>query len=102
MSKAMKVVTASSLLLNVALIVGFLIYKDHVRSRGFEQAIIVAAAEGSLLESILSDLEGDDPARIGPLKARLRKNLQQAKEVEAMWRDAAGLPEGGQRQAVIP
>lgn len=89
MSKIVKIVLIISLLLNVGLAVGFWSYKSYVTTKSFELAALTARAEASLLKSVLSELESDDPEKIAALKERLRRHIEGAQKSEEIWQRAA-------------
>ncbi len=89
MAKSMKVTLALSLLFNVGLVVGFLCYRSYVGTQMFEGAAMTTEAEGRLLQSILSDIESDDPERIETLKDKLRVSVENADKAASLWRQAA-------------
>jgi hypothetical protein len=84
MTKGLKVVLIVSLLLNVGLIIGFVSFRNFVKSQIFKETVMTIQAEEKLLKNILSELESDDPANITALKERLRKNIEQAQKLEAI------------------
>jgi len=88
MAKRLKIALALSLLLNVGLAVGFLCFRSYVGSQMFETAAMTAEAEGRLLESILADIESDDPDRIEALKEKLRVSIDNAEQAGSLWRQA--------------
>ena len=89
MAKRLKVALVLSLLLNVGLAVGFLCFKSYVGSQMFKMAAMTAEAEGRLLQSILADVESDDPDRIEALKQKLRVSIENANKAGSVWRQAA-------------
>ncbi|MCX5634240.1 MAG: hypothetical protein NTW55_00130 [Planctomycetota bacterium] len=89
MAKGFKAVLIVSLLLNLVLIIGFLSYKNYVKSQFFGLAAITAQSETIQLENILSDIESDDTARITALKERLHRYIEQGQKTSAIWQKAA-------------
>ena len=89
MSKRLKIMFISSVVLNIAFVIGAIWARSYVRTRSFEMAAMSAEAEGAVIRYVLTELESGDPNRIETLKDRLRKNSEQAKDVAAMWRNAA-------------
>ena len=89
MSKWLKIMLISSVVLNSAFVIGAIWARSYVRTQNFEMAALSAEAEGKVIRYVLTELESGDPNRIEALKDRLRKNSEQAKDVAAMWRKAA-------------
>ena len=89
MSKWLKIMFISSVVLNIAFVIGAIWARSYVRTKSFELAALSAEAEGKVIRYVLTELESGDPNRIEALKDRLRKNSEQAKDVAAMWRKAA-------------
>ena len=89
MSKGLKIMFISSIVLNIALIIGAIWARSYVRTQSFEMAAMTAEAEGKVIRYVLTELESEDPNRIETLKDQLQKNMEQAKDVAVMWRNAA-------------
>ena len=89
MSKWLKIIFISSVVLNIALVTGAIWARSYIRTKGFELAAITTEAEGSFARHILTELESGEPDRIETLKKRLQKNIEQAQEVADIWRNAA-------------
>lgn len=89
MSKWLKIMFISSVVLNMAFVIGAIWAKSYVTTQSFEMAAITAEAEGNIVKYILKELESEDPNRIEALKERLQKNIEQAEDVAEMWRNAA-------------
>jgi hypothetical protein len=89
MAKGLNVTLAVSLLLNVGLVVGFLSYRNFVRSHVTEGAISMAQGEASLLRSILADLESNDPQKTEALKERLKQHISTAETAASAFHQAA-------------
>lgn len=89
MSKWLKILFISSVVLNIALVTGTIWARSFIRTKTFELAAISAEAEGRLARHVLTELESDEPDRIEELKKQLQKNIEQAEEVADMWRNAA-------------
>ena len=88
MTKGIKVALIASLLFNVSMVVGFMFYRNHVRSKVFKLAAVTAQAEVSISRSILSELESD-PVNITALKEQLRKNIETALKQKVLWKQGA-------------
>lgn len=89
MSKWLKIMFISSVVLNMAFVIGAIWARNYVTTQSFEMAAITAEAEGNIVKYILKELESEDPNRIEALKERLQKNIEQAEDVAEMWRNAA-------------
>jgi predicted kinase len=89
MSKGLKIMFISSVVLNVALVIGAIWARSYFRSKGFEMAAMTAEAEGKVIRHVLTELESADPNRIETLKEQLQKNMKQAEDVAEMWRNVA-------------
>jgi len=89
MAKGLKVALLVSLLLNAALIVGFLFFRNYVRTEMFKLVATTAQSKVNLLENILSDLDPNDPVKITALKERLHKNIQRSQTTADIWQQAA-------------
>lgn len=89
MSKGLKIMFISSVVLNIALIIGGIWARNYVRTQSFELAAMTAEAEGNVIRHILKELESEDPNRIETLKERLQENIEQTNEVAVMWQNAA-------------
>jgi len=89
MSKWLKIMFISSVVLNIALVIGTIWARSYIRTKYFELAAITAEAEGSIARHILTELESGEPDRIEALKKRLEKNIEQAEKVADIWRNAA-------------
>lgn len=88
MAKGLKVALVLSLLLNVGLAGGFLGFKSYVGSQMFKMAAMTAEAEGRLLQSVLADIESDDPETIEALKEKLTLSIENANTAASIWRQA--------------
>ena len=89
MTKGLKIMFISSVVLNIAFILGAIWARSYVRTQSFELAAITAEAEGTFARHILKELESNDPNRIDALKIRLEKGIEQANDVAEMWHQAA-------------
>lgn len=89
MSKGLKIMFVSSIVLNIALVIGAIWARSYVRTQSFEMAAMAAESEGRIVKHILKELESEDPNRMEALKERLQKNIEQAEDVAGMWRNAA-------------
>jgi hypothetical protein len=89
MSKELKIMFVSSIVLNVALVIGAVWARSYVRTQGFEMAAMTAEVEGKVIKHVLTELESEDPNRIETLKEQLQKNMKQADDVAEMWRHVA-------------
>ena len=83
------VVFLCSLILNLGLIIGFVGFRHYVRVTTFQLIATTAQAEVNLLESILSDLESDDPEKTAALEERLRLFKEKRKKTSDIWEQAA-------------
>ena len=89
MSKWLKIMFISSVVLNIALVVGAIWARSYIRTTNFEIAAMTAETEGSFARHILTELESNDPDKIEALKKQLQKNIEQAEKVADIWRNAA-------------
>jgi len=89
MGKELKIILISSVVLNIAFVIGAIWARSYVRTQSFEMAAMTAEAEGKVIRRVLTELESADPNRIEALKEQLQKNIEQANEVAVMWRNAA-------------
>ena len=89
MSKWLKIMFISSVVLNIALVIGTIWARSYIRTQSFEIAAIITETEGSFARHILTELESGEPDRIEAVKKRLEKNIEQAEEVADIWRNAA-------------
>ena len=88
MSKWLKIMFVSSVVLNIALVVGVIWVRSYMRTKTFELAAMTAEAEGRLAKHILTELESDEPDRIEAVKKMLQNNIETAKIAADMWRQA--------------
>lgn len=65
-----------SILLNVALIAGILVFRSYVRRTMLQQAVSVAESETALYENHLKILLSDDPNRLDILEQRFRHYIE--------------------------
>lgn len=89
MSKGIKIIFISSIVLNIAFVIGAIWARSYVRAQIFELAAITAEVEGTFAKHILKEIESNDPNKIEALKKRLEENIEQANDVADMWRNAA-------------
>ncbi|MFC1633723.1 hypothetical protein ACFL5Z_02685 [Planctomycetota bacterium] len=89
MSKWLKILFISSIVLNGAFAIGAVWARSYVRTKSFEFAAMSAETECRFARHILKELESGEPDRIEALKKRLEKGIEQAEEVADIWRDAA-------------
>jgi hypothetical protein len=89
MSKWLKIMFISSVVLNIALVIGAIWAKSYIRTQNFELAVAIAEAEGSFTRHILTELESGEPDRIEDLKNELQKSIENTEKTADIWRDAA-------------
>lgn len=89
MSKWLSITLISSVVLNIAFVVGAICARSYVRTQCFELAAKTAEAEAGLTRYILTELESGEPDRIEALEKRLEQGIEQAEETADMWRKAA-------------
>ena len=89
MSKWLKIMFISSVVLNIALIIGVIWARSYVRKQSFELAAMTAEAEGSFAKHILMELESDEPDRIEAVKKMLQNSIENTKKAADMWRQVA-------------
>jgi hypothetical protein len=89
MGRRLKIMFISSVVLNVALIIGAIWARSFIRAEGFELAAISAEAERTVARHVLTELESGEPDRIESLKKRLRENIEEREKIADMWRSAA-------------
>ena len=74
--KKQTVILGISLLLNILLIIGFLYFKNYMRSQTFRIAAINSDGNVKRSRFILSTIESGDPNKIDLLKERLRITIE--------------------------
>ena len=89
MSKWFKIMFISSVVLNIALVIGAIWARSYVTTKNFELAAITAEAEGRLARHILTELESGEPDRIEALKKLLQNSIENTEKAADMWRQAA-------------
>jgi len=89
MSKWLKIMFISSVVLNIALVTGTVWARSYIRTKNFELAAITAEAEGRLARHILTELESGEPDRIEAVKKFLQFSIENTKKAADMWRDVA-------------
>ena len=89
MSKWLKIMFISSVVLNIALIIGVIWARSYVRKQSFELAAMTAEAEGNFAKHILMELESDEPDRIEAVKKMLQNSIENTKKAADMWRQVA-------------
>jgi len=89
MSKWLKIMFISSVVLNIALVTGTIWARSYIRTKNFELAAITAEAEGRLARHILTELESGEPDRIEAVKKFLQLSIENTKKAADMWRDIA-------------
>jgi uncharacterized membrane protein len=89
MIKWFKIMFVSSVVLNIALIIGVIWARNYVRKQSFELAATTAEAEGKLAKHILTKLESDEPDRIEAVKKLLQNSVENSEKAADMWRQAA-------------
>ncbi len=89
MSKWLKIMFISSVVLNIALVTGTVWARSYIRTKNFELAAITAEAEGRLARHILTELESGEPDRIEAVKKFLQLSIENTKKAADMWRDVA-------------
>lgn len=89
-AKWLKAALVISFLLNVALITGFVYFKNYMRDTHFKFIATFYEGETKMLENILSDIESNDPARIAALKKRLAVNIETGQKASINFWKAAG------------
>ena len=89
MSKWLKIMFISSVVLNIALVIGAIWARSYIRTQLFEHAAMTAEAEGSFVKHILTELESGEPDRIEALKKLLQNSIENTEKAADMWRQAA-------------
>jgi uncharacterized membrane protein len=89
MSKWLKIMFVSSIVLNIALIIGVIWARSYVRKQSYELAAMTAEAEGRLAKHILTELESDEPDRIEAVKKMLQNSIENTEIAADMWRQVA-------------
>lgn len=89
MSKWLRIMFVSSILLNIAFVIGAICARSYIRTQNFELAATIAEAEASFTRHILAELESGEPDRIEALKKRLAEGIEQAEDTADMMRNAA-------------
>lgn len=90
MAKGLRTGLASSLLLNVGLVVGFLGYhRSYVGNQMKEAMTLSARSETSLLQRVLADIESGDPERVESLKEKLKASIEMSNKALEMMQKAA-------------
>lgn len=88
MSKWLKIMFISSVVLNIALVIGAIWARSYIRSQNFEIAAMIAEAEGSFARHILTELESGEPDRIEALKKLLQNSIENSEKATDIWRNA--------------
>jgi hypothetical protein len=88
-SKMVKTSLIFSLTLNVVFIAGFFYLKHSAQKTIFQMAALNAQAELTTLESIISELNSSDAAKIENLKSRLQQQAETVKKVASVWEGAS-------------
>ena len=89
MARGLKVTLVVSLVLNVGLAVGFMAYRNFVRSHVATGAVSMAQGEARLLKGILADLESNDPQKTEALQERLKQYIANAETAASAFQQAA-------------
>ena len=89
MSKWLKIMFISSVVLNIALVIGTIWARSYIRTQNFELAARIAEAEGSFTKHILTELESGETDRIEALKKLLQNSIENTEKAADIWRDAA-------------
>jgi uncharacterized membrane protein len=89
MSKWPKIMFISSVVLNIALVIGVVWARSYIRTQMFELAARTAEAEGRLAEHILTEFESGEPERIEAVKKLLQNSIENSEKAADMWRQAA-------------
>lgn len=89
MSKWLKIMFISSVVLNIALVIGAIWARSYIRTQLFEHAAMTAEAEGSFAKHILTELESGEPDRIEAVKKLLQNSIENTEKAADMWRQAA-------------
>jgi hypothetical protein len=89
MSKWLKIMFISSIVLNIALVIGVIWARSYIRTQLFEHAVAIAEAEGSFTRHILTELESGEPDRIEALKNELQNSIENSEKAADIWRNAA-------------
>ena len=89
MSKWLKIMFISSVVLNIALVVGAIWARSYIRTQLCEHAVAIAEAEGSFTRHILTELESGEPDRMEVLKNELQNSIENPEKAADIWRDAA-------------
>lgn len=85
MSKWLKIMFVSSVVLNIALIIGVIWARSYIGKQLAESAVAIAEAEASFSEHILTELESGQPDRIEAVKKLLANGIENArKEADIM------------------
>ena len=77
-----------SIILNVTLVIGILLFRGHVRKTVSQAAITTAEAEVSLHQSYLKLLTSDDPNRYEILEDRIRLSIETGQKAAELFRAA--------------
>ena len=89
MSKGLKIMFISSVVLNIALVVGVIWARSYIRTKSFELAATITEAEGSFARHILTELESGESDRIEALKKLLQNSIENTEKGADIWRNAA-------------
>jgi uncharacterized membrane protein len=89
MSKWLKIMFISSIVLNAALVIGVIWARSYIRTQLFEHAAMTAEAEASISRHILTELESGEPERIEELKKLLQNSIENSEKAADIWRNAA-------------
>ena len=89
MSKWLKIMFISSVVLNIVLVIGVIWARSYIRTQLAESAATAAKSEASISRHILTELESGEPERIEALKTQLQNSIENSEIAADMWRQVA-------------
>jgi len=89
MTKWPKVILYLSLVLNVAFLIGFGVYRSCMAKQLFRLSEMTEQAEVQRLEYIVSQLAPDEPSKIDALRQQLERDIETGGTAAKIWHQAA-------------
>jgi hypothetical protein len=89
MSKWLKIMFVSSVVLNIALIIGVIWARSYLGTQLTKSAAMATESEASISRHILTELESGEPKRIEALKTQLQISIENSEKAADIWQQAA-------------
>ncbi len=89
MSKWVRIIFISSLVLNVILIIGFVFFKKSINTEIYRIGASKATSDVAAARYILRELESGDPNRITKVKRYLQDSIEVGRKEAEEYRSAA-------------